>query len=83
MNSTSLFLVVLINWVCCSFFHDQKLFFEIFHLSGLQILDHFNSAIEFGRHKSPNPADAQVSFFFSPLSVHDPKKKKNKKTEKS
>jgi hypothetical protein len=34
-------------------------------------LDHFNSAIEFGRHKSPNPADAQVSFFFPPLCVHE------------
>jgi hypothetical protein len=51
----------------------KNLFFEIFHLLGLQILDHFNSAIEFGRHKSPNPADAQVSFFFSPLCVNDQK----------
>jgi patched 2 protein len=28
--------------------------------SNAEILDHFNSAIEFGRHKSPNPADAQT-----------------------
>lgn len=64
------------NWL--HFFHDQKLFFEIFHLLGLQILDHFNSAIEFGRHKSPNPADAQVSFFFPhPFVFMTKKQKKN------